>query len=81
MTSRRANLILRGAAVLALVGLVCMVWSVVQPTPLPVMLAMTVGQGAGTLSFLMFLLVVIADLHRARVLDPPKDDDHSGGGG
>jgi hypothetical protein len=36
---------LRTSAVLTLVGLGLMVWSMLQPTPLPVMLAMTVGQG------------------------------------
>jgi hypothetical protein len=65
--------LLRIAAVLALVGLALMVWSVLQPTPMPVILAMSVGQGIGTLSFLLFLVVVIRDLRRKKVLEesPP----------
>jgi hypothetical protein len=60
--------VLRVAAMLAFVGLVFMVWSLVDQTVLPVMLAMTIGQGLGTLSFLLYLIVVIADLRRVRVL-------------
>jgi len=64
-------MVLRIAAVLAMVGLAFMVWAVLAPTPMPVILAMSVGQGLGTLSFLLFLLIVADDLRRARVLDPP----------
>jgi len=62
VSSRRREQMLRIAALLALFGLALMVWAVLVPTPMPVVLAMTVGQGAGTLSFLIFLLVVIAEL-------------------
>ena len=62
MSSQRRMRVLQVAAVLALFGLAMMVWAVLVPTPMPVVLAMTVGQGAGTLSFLLYLLVVIADL-------------------
>ena len=62
MSSRRREQMLRIAALLALFGLALMVWAVLVPTPMPVVLAMTVGQGAGTVSFLIFLLVVIAEL-------------------
>jgi hypothetical protein len=65
--------VLQVAAVLALFGLAMMVWSVLVPTPMPVVLAMTVGQGAGTLSFLLYLLVVIADLRRKRVFDDREE--------
>ena len=73
MSEKRAHMVLRIAAVLAIFGLAMMVWSVLKPTPMPVVLAMSVGQGAGTLSFLLYLLVIIADLRRARVFDkePP----------
>jgi len=62
VSSRRHEQMLRIAALLALFGLAMMVWAVLAPTPMPVILAMSVGQGAGTLSFLIFLLVVIAEL-------------------
>ena len=69
MSTRRRMRVLQIAAVLALFGLAMMVWAVLVPTPMPVILAMSVGQGAGTLSFLLYLLVVIADLRRSRVFD------------
>ena len=58
------NRFLRGAAVLTLVALALMVWSVLQPTPLPVMLAMSLGQVIGTAAFAMYGYVVIRDLRR-----------------
>ena len=42
---------LRASAVLTLVALAMMVWSVLRPTPLPVMLAMSLGQAVGTAAF------------------------------
>jgi hypothetical protein len=52
------------AAVLTLVGLVLMVWSMLQPTPMPVILAMSLGQGLGMLAFLLFGLAVLLDQFR-----------------
>ena len=56
---------LRISAVLTLVGLAMMAWSMLEPTPLPVMLAMSVGQGIGSLAFGLYLFVVIRDVHAA----------------
>ncbi len=53
---------LRVACVLALVALALMVWSLFDPRPLPVVVAMSVGQVFGTLSFGSFLWVVVVDL-------------------
>lgn len=77
LTSRRKFLALQVAAILTLLGLALMVWSLYQPTPLPVMLAMTIGQGLGTLAFLLFLIVVAGDAYRAilnvlKKKDPPE---------
>jgi len=58
--------LLRVSALLTVIGLAFMVWSLVQPTPLPVMLAMSVGQAFGMLAFGMYLYVIIVDLRRAR---------------
>ena len=58
--------LLRASAALTLLALALMVWSMVQPTPLPVMLAMSVGQGLGTLAFALYGYAVIADLRRIR---------------
>jgi len=60
------GLLLRVSAALTLLALGLMVWSMVQPTPLPVMLAMSLGQGLGTLAFAIYGYVVIADLLRIR---------------
>ena len=53
--------LLRAAAVLTLLGLALMVWSMLVPTPMPVMLAMSVGQAFGTLAFAAFGYVVLVD--------------------
>jgi hypothetical protein len=37
-----------------------------EPTPLPVMLAMSIGQGIGTIAFGIYLYVVVADFRRKR---------------
>ena len=55
-------ILLRISAVLTLVGLALMVWSILVPTPLPVMLAMTVGQVVGTSAFGLYLFVVVRAL-------------------
>jgi hypothetical protein len=54
------------SVVLTLVALALMCWSLLVPTPLPVMVAMSAGQGLGTLAFLIYGFVVFKDLTRAR---------------
>ena len=61
LISRRTRGILVAAAIMTLVGLALMVWSMAQPTPMPVILAMSVGQGLGILAFLLFGIVVLVD--------------------
>ncbi len=61
---------LRVSCVLTLVGLALMVWSLLQPTPLPVMIAMSVGQLVGTTAFAIFLVVIVRDLRR-RIREAP----------
>ncbi len=53
------------ACLLALVADALMVWSLFDQGWIPVMMAMSVGQVVGTLSFGLFLLVVLIDLRRA----------------
>jgi uncharacterized membrane protein YbhN (UPF0104 family) len=69
--------LLQVSAVVTLVALALMVWSMLQPTPLPVMLAMTVGQALGTLALGAFLYVVVRDLRRSYIRrhssEEPKD--------
>jgi hypothetical protein len=71
------TMLLRISALLTLFALVLMVWSLLQPTPLPVMLAMSVGQGIGTIAFGLYGYVIIADLRRARRAkrEPEKSTD------
>jgi hypothetical protein len=57
--------LLRVAAYLALAGLGFMVWSLLDPRPIPIMAAMSLGQALGTLSFVIFLVVLIQDAWRA----------------
>lgn len=68
--SRRVLVVACGVC---LIGLALMVWSLFSPTVLAVMVAMSVGQALGTLSLVLYLWVVIADLRRARVLRDEQD--------
>jgi len=73
--------LLRSACLLSLLALGLMVWSVLDPRPLPVILAMSLGQLLGTLSLLLFLLVVVADLRPFRSpLAAPEAPDVEGPG-
>jgi hypothetical protein len=81
----------RRACVAALLALLLIVWSLVQPAPLPVIAAMTVGQLIGTASLGFFLYAIVADLRpelirlRARMRmrpststpPPPMADAHA----
>lgn len=60
---------IRFACVGSLVALALMVWSLLDPKPLAVIVAMSVGQALGTASLTLFILVVIGDLRRAHLLD------------
>lgn len=51
--------LVRIACFLALAGLAAMSWSVVDPRPIPVFVAMSVGQVIGTFSLLLFLFVLV----------------------
>jgi MFS family permease len=53
--------VLAASCSLALVALGLMIWSLFDPRPIPVVVAMSVGQGIGTLSLISFLYVVVAD--------------------
>lgn len=72
-TASRSRLMVY-ACVLGLIGLALMSWSLFDQGWIPIMMAMSVGQGIGTLSFVLFLVVVIIDLRRAefRPSMPPK---------
>ena len=67
--------VLQASSALALVALALIVWSLLDPRPIPVILAMSVAQGLGTLSFAAFLWVVVRDLRGAQ-----RKEETSGGG-
>jgi hypothetical protein len=54
--------LLRAACILGLVALPLMVWSVLDRTVWPVLVALSIGQIVGTLSFVLYLIVVVRDL-------------------
>lgn len=63
-TTSRSRLMV-WVCVLGLIGLALMSWSLFDQGWIPVMMAMSVGQGIGTLSFVLFLVVVLIDLRKA----------------
>ena len=80
MIRPRAETVVRLAAFVALLALACMVWSLVDPRPVPIMVAMSVGQGLGTLSLLLYAIVVVVEARRAaRTAEPPAASDEEGG--
>lgn len=82
MSPRWTTRLLRGAAIAAIVALALIVWPLFDPSPLAVVIAMSLGQLIGTLSFVSFLVVVFFDMRRAGLLrgfrrisraPPPQD--------
>ncbi|MCK6547185.1 hypothetical protein L6R52_15145 [Myxococcota bacterium] len=67
MRERRAHTLLVVASILTLVALGLIVTSLLVPRPLPVILAMSLGQVIGTCAFALYLVVIIADLRSRRV--------------
>ena len=80
-TASRSKLMV-WACWLGLVGLALMSWSLFDQGWIPVMMAMSLGQGIGTLSFALFLVILIIDLRKAefRPSLPPEQpktpEDH-----
>lgn len=60
------RLLLRISALLTLLALFLMCWSVLDPTVLPVMVAMTIGQGIGTIAFGLYGYVIFHDVRRTQ---------------
>jgi len=57
---------LRAACVLTLIALALMVWSLFDPTLIPVLVGMSLAQVFGTIAFAIFGVVVFLDLSRKR---------------
>jgi hypothetical protein len=77
-TASRSRLMV-WACWLGLVALALMSWSLFDQGWIPIMMAMSLGQGIGTLSFALFLVIVIIDLRQATfrtsVPNPPPKSD------
>jgi hypothetical protein len=72
MSTRRGNRWLVIACGSALAALALMTWQIFDPTVWPVMVAMSLGQVLGTVSFAAFGYVVLADYRaRQRTEQPP----------
>jgi hypothetical protein len=71
----------RRACYFALAALALICWSLVDPSPLPVIGAMTVGQVIGTFSLAWFLLAIVADLRRTYVRSRPDATPAPGASG
>lgn len=67
-STRLVMFALRIAAVSTLLALALMVWGVLDPQPIALVIAMSVGQALGTLAFATFCAVVSIDLIHAKVL-------------
>lgn len=67
--------LVRVACFLGLIALPLMVWSILDPRVWPVLVALSVGQIIGTLSFVLFLVVVVRDLGVVRKLRSTARED------
>ncbi len=65
----------RMAAVLALLGLAVIAFSIVVPRPLPVIFAMSVGHVIGGAAFVCYLLAVLLDAYRSSVVKESRRRD------
>jgi hypothetical protein len=70
--------LVRISAALTILGLALMVWSLLVPTPMPVMLAMSVGQAFGTSAFMLYLVAIVIDLRRERRAKRESQQDLGG---
>lgn len=66
MKTPKPGRLVNAAALLALLGLALMTWSLLDRRPLPVVVWMTVGQIVGTLSLGLYLVAIALDLRGRR---------------
>lgn len=66
----KAETALRAAAIGSLVSLALMVWSFLDPSPLVMVLAMSIGQALGLTTLGLFLAVVGFDIVKRRRSHP-----------
>jgi len=84
----RSPRLLQLACILSLVSFALIAWGIIVPMPVPVIFAMSMGQGLGTVAVVLFAIVVLRDL-KPRMLAPsqaletvstkPEDSDSPAG--
>jgi hypothetical protein len=57
---------LRIACALSVLGLMLMMWSLLDPRAPPVLIALSVGQGIGTLSMVLYLHVILREYRASK---------------
>jgi hypothetical protein len=68
MKGNRIERLIRLSCIIALSALPLMLWSLVSPRPIPIIVAMSIGQVLGTLSLGLYVLAILLDLRAARVI-------------
>ena len=68
-----ALLRLRQAVVLPLLGVVFLVWALLDPTPLRPMATVTVGQALGTAAFAIYVFLMVRELRGAMLRAQSRD--------
>jgi hypothetical protein len=68
LSRSRLSQLVTVSCVLALLGLVVTIVHFIWPTPLMFALFMIVGQGSFAVAMVLYLVVILADLRRRRVL-------------
>jgi nitrate reductase gamma subunit len=61
------------SAVLRLLGIAFLVWTLVEPTPMPGIAAMTLGHALGTVAFTIYVYLVVRELQREIVRAKSRD--------
>jgi len=69
------------SAIATLLALALMAASILSPKPILLVLAMSVGQGIGTLSLALYLLAIVLDLQGGGVGDNALEAASEAGGG
>lgn len=69
--------LLKIACVLSLVSSALIAWGILVPLPIPVIFAMSMGQGLGTVAVGLFAIVVLRDLKPRMLAKPTTPTDEA----
>ena len=80
LVQRGVPALIRLACVLALIALGLVCWSVLNPRPLPVIFAMSLGHAIGGAAFVCYLLAVVLDAgQRSPTVSAPQASEQATG--